>query len=103
MGHDHAVGGRFSIADLRRVYGHLVLSAIAEFVQQHDCATCTPDAIAAHATTSIRFEEFGLGDARVWITDFAMVRTFRLINDGRWWSGAGSLNTQTPDMPAVAG
>lgn len=102
-----AVG--YSVRDILRLYnglhhaedtiGNLVLSAIGEFVHQHRAEDCSPATVQRAVAGTIELERYGLADVHVYITDFAFVRTFRLISDSRWGTlGTSSgLNTTTPD------
>jgi regulator of protease activity HflC (stomatin/prohibitin superfamily) len=92
----------YEIADVRKLYEtlhdaagtieNLCLCAIAEVVATHQASECLPIFIGNEATKLVKFEDYGLGGAQICVTDFAFVKTFRLINDQRWSRG-GSLDT----------
>lgn len=92
----------YEITDVRKLYEtlhdaagtieNLCLCAIAEIVVKHDAMECRPIYIGEEATKLVNFSAYGLGSASVCVTDFAFVKTFRLINDQRWSRG-GSLDT----------
>jgi regulator of protease activity HflC (stomatin/prohibitin superfamily) len=93
----------YSVADVRRLYetlhnaedtlGNIVQSAIAEFVATNGSTLCTPDRISDGVMARMDGAQWGLADFRVRITDFALVRTFRLIQDGKWYTGSKDLDT----------
>ena len=95
----------FVISDILRLYesvhdfgnslGNLALSAIAEYVQAHDGSDCVPGKIQAAAAEAIDGARFGLSEMQVFITDFAFVRTYRLISDQRWGVFSGAQDVQT--------
>jgi regulator of protease activity HflC (stomatin/prohibitin superfamily) len=50
--------------------------------------------VGSHATARLHLEQYGLADADIRVTDFAIVRAYRLISDKRWSSNK-SLETTT--------
>lgn len=58
----------------------------AEHIRAAGGDAVTPDAIRDAIESTIDVAAMGLGEFRVFITDLALVRTFRLIQDGRWSS-----------------
>lgn len=95
----------YSISDIRKLYDtlhhpedtiiNLVLSSLANYVAEHPAMHCNPKAIAEAAAEDIDLASYGLSDVQVYVTDFAFVRTFRLINDQRWSIGGQRLETST--------
>lgn len=93
----------YQIADIERLYQtlhhaeatlrNLTLSAVAEAVHALPSSECTPHAIEDRVVRALDFERFGVADARISVTDFAFVRTFRLIQDTHWGSAGDVLNT----------
>lgn len=98
-----AVG--YSIADIHRLYStvhdaaatiaNVCQCAIAEVVLSSTTDACSPAAIAAEATKLVKFDQYGLSEAEICITDFAFVKTFRIINDQRYGCG-GNLDISMP-------
>lgn len=85
----------YSIADVERLYNtlhhaedtivQLAATAIARFVIAAPASLSADDiSEAVSQTLALEFERFGLAEVTVRITDFAFVRTYRLLNDGRW-------------------
>lgn len=93
----------YSIIDVRKLYDtlhqgdatlrNMAQSAIAQYVTTHVAADCTPQAI--QDSVKIDYAEYGLGEARVYVTDLVVVRTYRLIQDGRWFESALDTHTAT--------
>lgn len=86
----------YSIRDIERLYrtlqhgegtlDSLTATAIAEYVQSKDRSEIVPASIAVEVSSRVapQFEGFGIGDVDVRVTDFAYVRTYRLVQDQRW-------------------
>ncbi len=60
-------------------------SHIAHFIATHTTEDCTPQAICQYATQQLELSKYGLKEGQVNLTDFALVRTFRLIQESRVW------------------
>ena len=73
---------------------NLACEAIARVATTLPTAELTAVNVADAATARLRLEPFGLGATRIRITDFAFVRTYRIIQDQRWGNSddGGSLN-----------
>jgi len=71
----------------------LALGEIANFVQGHPIAQVTPTAILNLVPSALRLERYGLGDAEIRITSFAVIRAHRLIMDQMWGGDSDRLNT----------
>lgn len=52
-----------------------------------------PEILGKLAAASLHFEDYGLGEVELRVTDFAAVRTYRLISDQRWGGYADALET----------
>jgi hypothetical protein len=88
----------YSIGNIRMLYDRLhhaedtVAQLAAEAIAQHVAITprseLSLETVAECAADRIRaeFESYGLSDVEVRITDFAIVRAIRLIQDQRWTS-----------------
>jgi regulator of protease activity HflC (stomatin/prohibitin superfamily) len=84
----------FQIVDVLRLYQtlhhpegtivNMVLEAIAGEVARTPASELQPASLAHRAASELDLERFGLGAVTVRITDFAFVRTYRLIQDQRW-------------------
>jgi hypothetical protein len=91
----------FEVSDIRRLYeslhdvedtiGQICQCAIAECVAT--MTDPTPDAISRAAMEKVKFEQYGLARASINITDFAMVKTYRLIQDQRWGCYGRNVST----------
>ena len=94
---------RYRIADLWKLYEtlhapedtllDLTMAAIAEFVATHDSGDVTPRTVEDAIAASLDFTSYGLADGAANITDFAFVKTYRLIQSDRRYSRTDSLNT----------
>lgn len=102
----------FTITDVHRLYNtlhdaastiqNLCQCAIADAVLSLNSRECFPKTIGALATKAVSFHKYGLGEPAIGVTDFAFVKTFRLISDQRWSVGGTPLDTsgvQPGDAP----
>lgn len=81
----------FQIIDIRELYhsitnpkatlSGIAMSKISEYVTSHDLADCRPPDLEKNIV--FKKGEYGL-EARIKITGFAPVKTFRLIQDHAW-------------------
>lgn len=95
----------YAIGDIKSLYDRLhhaedtvtqlASGTIASIVSGADRAI-RPDALSARATLILaeHFAEFGLVDVTVRVTDFAFMRAFRLVQDGRWSGFGDALSTK---------
>lgn len=94
----------YAVADIEQLYqrlhhaqdtlANLAAMAIAATAAQMDADTLTPDSLAEAATARLHFEAYGLTDVSLRVTDFAFVRTYRLISDVRWGGYGDALNVE---------
>lgn len=76
----------------------LVQGKIAEFVEScDDIDACRPSMINKHIMDNFDIEEFGLTDKDFRVIDFAVVRTYRLINEGFYSYSEHRLNTSNAE------
>lgn len=84
----------YTIADIQVLYNKLYhpemtlnsmsMGFIGEFVRSSLTSEITPTNIEAHVNANIKASDYGLKDLVVKITTFAVVKTFRLIQDGSY-------------------
>lgn len=84
----------YSIEDVVKLYTSIaqpdsticntVLAAIADFVATHDMAELSPGNIEKNARERLERLDYGLRFEEVRITNYAVVKTLRLIMDGAW-------------------
>ena len=94
----------YCVSDLRKLYDtlhnaedtirNLAENVIAQYVVTHALIDCDPEKIAAQATALIDLSKYGLGCQGIRLSDYARVKTYRIIQGGRdmLWGG---LDTQT--------
>jgi hypothetical protein len=98
----------YEITNLDRLYDtlhhaedtleNLALAAFAREVRGRRADACDAAAIEAAVQARLDFARFGVGAVEVYLTDFAFVRTYRLISDPRY-SGAGEKLETTAERP----
>lgn len=94
---------RYAIADIELLYQtlhhaestlmDLAGGIVARTITQLARSECTADAIEAAVRRELDIQQYGLTDAELYVTSFAFVRTYRLIQDGRWSVQDDRLNT----------
>jgi hypothetical protein len=70
--------------------------AVVQYISTHGADDCTPEAIAKSAAGTIDLRLYGLADPEVYLFDFAVVRTFRIIGDYSSYSTGSVLDTERP-------
>lgn len=63
---------------------NIVLGAIAEYVASNDLANCTPVKIEESVSGKLNNNTYGIGNVTVKIIGYAVVKTYRLIQDSHW-------------------
>ena len=95
----------FAVDDIEKLYQTLhhaqdtlmtmSAMAIAESAEQVNSGDLTSGQLSRSASAMIDFSAYGLSHGEVRITDFAFVRTYRLISDSRWGQYGQALNVQS--------
>lgn len=85
-----AVG--YKIADIQTLYNtlyhpettlvNMTIGTIGDFVRSKDVIEITPSLIEKFVNDNIKASDYGLKDLSVKVTTFAIVKTYRLIQDG---------------------
>lgn len=96
----------YAVGDIELLYQHLhhaedtltnlSMTAVAECAAAERGDDLTTDKLAQLATSAIAatFAKYGLVEVSIRITDFAFLRTYRLVSDTRWGTHGGSLNVE---------
>jgi len=84
----------YSINDMEKLYkslfhpeltlANMAMSEIAEFVYKHDMHELNPDKIEQAVIKKLNAGDYGMKVEYFRLTNFAVVKTFRLIQDGSW-------------------
>lgn len=84
----------YQISDIRKLYqslshpegtiANIVLSEIAEFVSRHNISEASPKDIETAAIQKVSATDYGLDFLHVKVISYAVVRTYRLIQDHQW-------------------
>ena len=71
---------------------------LAQFFTGHKLAECAPELVSKMVGAALAkdFESYGLADVSLYLTDFAVVKTFRLIGDNGPYANGLMLETSTP-------
>ena len=82
----------YKITDIEKLYRTLhqaehtimqsVQGIVSDFVIRNDLVDCAPKQIAENVTDQLDLEKYGLGETEFFLTDFAVVRTYRILQDG---------------------
>lgn len=86
-----------TVQDVHSTVVDLVASAVASVVTAARVGDLTPALIEESAARAVNLERFGLGNVAVQVTDFATVRTYRLVSDNRAPRCGFGLNTVMHD------
>ncbi len=74
----------------------MVKSRVADYIARHRIAECDPDAVQREINGSLDFTQYGLGGSRFYLTEWAIVRTFRVIGDQSEYAWGNRLSTDIP-------
>jgi regulator of protease activity HflC (stomatin/prohibitin superfamily) len=95
----------YAIRDVERLYMtlhdaedtivNMAARAIADAVASAQPHEMSAAGVGAQATLRLELEQYGLADADIRVTDFALVRAYRLISDLRWQANDKPLETTT--------
>ena len=100
---------QFAIVDIQVLYESLhhaedtvrviARAEIADYVGTHMLAECGPKEIEAGVHVALDLSRYGMGQASVRITDFCVVKTYRLIGDYGPDSMGSPLSTEQQQSP----
>lgn len=92
----------YTITDIRKVYNTVneicgaltgvVNGSVAEFVSGHHIVS--PEKIEGYVLSKLYEHDWGVKVENIKITTFAIVRTYRLIQDGHWMDTSHNLETK---------
>jgi len=95
-----AVG--YTITDIEKLYqtlfhpettiANITMSEVADFIFKNNLESINPNTIEEAVISKLNQDDFGLKFEYFRITNFAVVRTFRLIQDQSWISEGLSMN-----------
>lgn len=72
----------------------LARAVVAQYISTHPSSECTPSMIEQAVTQQLDLSPFGLTDARLFLGDYAVVRTYRIVGDyNGFFSGGMPLDT----------
>lgn len=96
----------YCVADVKKLYmsvfhteltiANLVLSEVAQFISDHDLRECSPKAIEGSISNKVEKADIGIGEISVTIIGYALVKTYRLIQDGHNMYEGFNMNEPPP-------
>ena len=113
-GHPVSVAGNlfYRITDVLKLYTTLhhaqeavvdmAASAITGAIHEMRKEDCTIKAVEEAATSGVDFKEYGINSTAIHLTDFAFVKTYRLIHDTKLSNWENRLDTITEVRNPVA-
>ncbi len=100
----------YCIADIWKLYNtlhhaeetirQLAMGEIARFIQTRKVVECNPEAIETAISKTLNFDDYGIAFDSIRLIDFAIVKTFRLIQEQRYGIG-DILDTTRRDTTAT--
>lgn len=85
----------YAIKDIAKLYNtiyspnstiaNIVMGEISQFCASTIIENCLPEHIEINCTEKLKENNYGLGDISVKIVGYAVVKTFRLIQDQSWF------------------
>jgi len=100
-----AVACQYAIADIKKLYMEIahpestllfhVQGLITQIVSQSDSKALSPKSLQEEIGKDIPAEQWGLEQVKVWVINFALVKTYRLLmNDYRNFNPSNDLDQQ---------
>lgn len=84
----------YQISDLQKMYntlyhpestiGNIFQGKVAQFISGNNLVDVTPNSIKEYVERDLNGDEFGITYKYIQVTGFAIVKTFRLIQDSHW-------------------
>lgn len=94
----------YSITDIEKLYQtlyhpemtiqNIVMGSLATYVATNNFADCSPAEIEDSINVTLESNDYGLGDMSIKIIGYALVKTYRLIQDGHYLNEGMTLNTK---------
>lgn len=85
----------YCISDIQQLYNtiysvnatisNIVMGQVSQFVAENNLHDCLPAKIEDHCTKNLSETDYGLGEVSIKVIGFAVVRTYRLIQDHTWF------------------
>jgi hypothetical protein len=95
----------YAITDISRLYNtiysptatitNIAMGEIAHFCASNMLENCLPSEIELNCSKHLSANEFGIGEITVKITGYAVVKTYRLIQDHTWFPENDNNLSQT--------
>lgn len=93
----------YTISDMYKLYEtlyqpeptlcNIVMGSTSEYLCVHDLSECSPNLIESYVLPKLSGTDFGIKFEYFKITGYAVVRTYRLIQDGHWTPDELRTNT----------
>lgn len=98
---------QYRVADVEPLYNTLhmaeetisqtVMSLVADYIAVNTGDKCDPDSVQIHVNNSLDLGRYGLTEVRFLLTDYARVRTYRIIMGSMEKWNAHALDTYSKD------
>lgn len=99
----------YAIADILTLYkslyhpevtlGTMIMGDVSEYIRTKDLSEVKPDKLSEYVNEKVSVTNYGLKDISVKITTFAIVKTFRLMQDHSQMYEGLSMQQSTPQTP----
>lgn len=94
----------YSIADILKTYNSVnelqgaiagsVQGMISEYINQHELPECKPSSVEQYCKEKLSSKDWGIEIKELRVISYAIVKTFRLIQDSAWTSQDHRLDTK---------
>lgn len=78
--------------------GNMIQGVMANEVYKRDLINCVPLELETAVTNAVKGDDYGLTFRYINVTGFAVVRVYRLIQDGYWSQMSNDLQTDKPKI-----
>ncbi len=94
----------YCISDIQKLYMKLyhtemtivnmILGEVSDFVANNKSENCRPKEIESYIADELKIDDLGIGEVKVAVTGYAVVKTYRLIQDGHYISEGFNMDNQ---------
>lgn len=95
--------GGYSIKNIEKLYNrmampegtisNMIMGEASQYIYSHNLTECNPELLEAKILERLNLDDFGIKYEYVKVLGYAVVKTFRLIQDQSWMPNALDVNT----------
>jgi regulator of protease activity HflC (stomatin/prohibitin superfamily) len=83
-----------SVSEIQGALTGKVAGCVSDFISTTEIDKCKPKDVELHAIQTLSEEDWGIDIEEIKVTSYAIVKTYRLIQDPNWMSTSHTLDTK---------